>query len=282
MNALYKDDGDFVARVEQAVPANSMIFQLPYVPFPEHPPVNEMTDYDHLRAYLHSTSLRWTYGAIKGREGDLWQKSISSLPLPQFVESLSFAGFNGIYVDRYGYADKGAALESELSGLTGTTPMASESGRLAFFPLFNYTQQLRAKYTEEEWLEKQELTLHSLILYWRNGFSEEESSPEKTWRWCASRGELDLYNTSKRDRKVVLEMSLSTAYEQPSNLTIRGPIYSDQIKVNIQPRSYTMTLTVPPGHNVLEFVSDAERVKAPSDPRDLRFRIEDFRLREVK
>lgn len=282
LNASYKDHGGFVARIEQAVPPNSMIFQLPYMPFPEHPPIFELPDYDHMKAYLHSTSLRWTYGAIKGREGDLWQRSISALPLPEFVESLSFAGFNGIYVDRYGYGDKGAAIESELSKLLGTTALASDSGRLAFFPLLNYSQQLRAKYTEQEWLEKQELTLNSLLLDWRNGFSGEESSPQMTWRWCSSRGELDLYNTSKRNRKVVLEMSLSTAYEQESNLTIRGPIYSDQLKINIQPRSYTMTLTVPPGHNVLEFVSDAERVRAPNDPRDLRFRIDNFRMRDLK
>jgi len=282
LNASYKDHGGFVARIEQAVPPNSMIFQLPYMPFPEHPPIFELPDYDHMKAYLHSTSLRWTYGAIKGREGDLWQRSISALPLPEFVESLSFAGFNGIYVDRYGYGDKGAAIESELSKLLGTTALTSDSGRFAFFPLVNYSQQLRAKYTEQEWQEKQELTLNSLLLDWRNGFSGEESSPQMTWRWCSSRGELDLYNTSRRNRKVVLEMSLSTAYEQESNLTIRGPIYSDQLKINIHPRSYTMTLTVPPGHNVLEFVSDAERVRAPNDPRDLRFRIDNFRLRDLK
>ena len=103
-----------------------------------------------------------------------------------------------------------------------------------------------------------------------------------TWRWCSSRGELDLYNTSQRDRKVRMEMSLSTAYEQPSNLTIRGRIYSAQMSINVEPRPFTITLTVPPGHNVLEFVSDAERVKAPNDPRDLRFRVDNFRLVEVE
>ena len=280
LKADYKDRGDFIARVEQTVPADSKIFQLPYIPFPEHPPVHGMFDYDHLKGYLHSTSLRWTYGAIKGREGDLWQRSMSVLPLPEFVERLSFAGFNGIYVDRYGYADKGAATEAELAKLLGTTPLTSSSGRLAFFPLLGYNQQLRAKYTEDEWEAKQEVALNPLLISWRAGFSDEESSPEMTWRWCSSRGELDLYNTSQRDRKVSLQMSLSTAYEQYSNLTIRGAIYSDQLKLNIQSRPYTITVTVPPGHNVLEFISDAERVKAPNDPRDLRFRVDNFRLLE--
>ena len=282
LNAEYKDADEFVARVEQIVPANSKIFQLPYIPFPEYPPVYEMTDYEHLKAYLHSKSLRWTYGAIKGREGDMWQKSISDLPMPEFVERLSFAGFSGIYVDRFGYADKGGATEAELARLIGTTPVTSNSNRFAFFPMLAYNQQLRGKYTEQELVIKEDLALNPMLLSWRNGFSNEEISPEMTWRWCSSRGELDIYNTSKRDRKVVLEMALATAYEQQSNLTIRGSVYSDQLKINVHPRPYTMTLTLPPGHNVLEFVSDAERVKAPNDPRDMRFRVDNFRLRDVE
>jgi phosphoglycerol transferase len=259
-----------------------MIFQFPYIPFPEHPPVNGMIDYDHFKAYLHSKSLHWSYGAIKGREGDAWQKSIVVRPVPELVESLSFAGFNGIYVDRYGYGDNGAAIESALSKSIGTNRISSNSGRLAFFNLLEYSKNLRERYTEEEWLEKQELALHSLILDWRDGFSDLESSPEKTWRWCSSRGELDLYNTAARERKVVLEMSLSSAYEEFSNLTISGPLYSDQLKINMYPKFYTLTLTVPPGHHALEFVSDARRVNAPNDPRYLVFRVDDFSLRELK
>ena len=282
LNAEFKDDHDFIARVEQSVPSKSMIFQLPYIPFPEHPPVNDMIDYDHFKAYLHSKSLRWSYGSIRGREGDVWQRSVAARPLPEMVEYLAFSGFNGIYIDRFGYQDTGAALESELASLIGTTPIASNSGRLSFFNLVDYNKRLRSQYTESEWLEKQELAIHTLIISWGGGFSDLELSPGRTWRWCSSEGTLDLYNTSQRERQVVMNMSLSTGYEEMSNLIIRSPLHSEERKININPSAYTLTLTLPPGHTTIQFISDAKRVKAPGDPRYLVFRVDDFQFKESK
>ena len=282
LNAEFKDDHDFIARVEQSVPSNSMIFQLPYIPFPEYPPVYDMIDYDHFKAYLHSKSLRWSYGSIRGREGDVWQKSIAVRPVPEMVQYLAFAGFNGIYIDRFGYQDKGAALESELSSVVGAGPIASDRGRLAFFNLVEYSKRLRSQYTEAEWLEKQDLAQHSLIIWWGGGFSDPEFAPGKTWRWCSSQGTLDLYNTAQRERTVVMNMSFSTGYEELSNLTIRSPLNSEDRKINNNPSAYTLTLTVPPGHTTIEFTSDAKRVKAPGDPRYLVFRVDDFQFKESK
>jgi hypothetical protein len=282
LNAEFKDDRDFIARIEQTVPANSMIFQLPYIPFPEYPQVNEMIDYDHFKAYLHSRSLRWSYGALKGREGDVWQRSIAMRPLPELVEYLAFSGFNGIYVDRFGYKDRGGALESELSSVIGTGPIASNSGRLAFFSLVEYNKRLRGQYSEAEWLERQELAQHSLIISWGGGFSELEQSPEKSWRWCSSQGTLDLYNTARRGRRVVLDMSLATGYEEFSNLIVRSPLNSEERQINSEPTHYTLTLTLPPGHTPIEFISDAKRVIAPADPRTLVFRVENFQFKELR
>jgi hypothetical protein len=282
LNAEFQENHDFIAKVEQSVPSNSMIFQLPYIPFPENPPVNDMLDYDHFKAYLHSRSLRWSYGAIRGREGDVWQKSIATHPVPELVESLAFSGFNGIYVDRFGYSDKGVAVESELSRVIGKAPIASNSGRLSFFNLVDYNKRLREQYTESEWLKRQELALHSLIISWGGGFSDLEMFHEKTWRWCSSQGTLDLYNTTDRERKVVLEMLLSTGYEEFSNLSIRSPLHNEDRKINMYPSPFTLTLTIPPGHTMIEFTSDAKRVKTTDDPRDLVFRVHDFKFRELQ
>ncbi|HEU4711820.1 MAG TPA: hypothetical protein VFS76_09655 [Pyrinomonadaceae bacterium] len=302
----YGQNRDFIAQVEETVPRNSMIFQLPYVPFPEHPPVHEMLDYDHLRAYLHSKSLRWSYGAIRGRYGDEWQKSISLLPVPQFLESLSLAGFNGVYVDRNGYDDKGGKIESELAKILNTTPLTSKSGRFAFYPMLDYNSHIRQKYTDEEWLAKKAAVFPSVMLYWRNGFwdieyarkepskpeldtekntqqksSSPEEIPQESWRWCSSSGELDIENRSDREIRVVLEMSFSTVHEQFDALTISGS-HSDQLQINREPRPYTTELTLRPGHNLLQFNSNGKPADIPEDPRQLVFRINNFRFKEIK
>jgi phosphoglycerol transferase len=129
----FSSDADFVRRIETLVPPHAMIFQLPYVPFPEGPAIHRMRLYDHLRGYLHSKTLRWSFGAMRFREGDTWQKHMAAKPLGELVEALQSADFHGIYLDRYGYPDQGAEVETSLSALLQTRPLISANQRLVFF-----------------------------------------------------------------------------------------------------------------------------------------------------
>ena len=130
----YKSDADFVALIESSVPTQSMIFQLPYIPFPESPGFNKMMDHEPAKGYLHSKSLRWSYGAIAGERADLWQRAISVEPPAQIVDDLTRAGFAGIYLNRAGYTDNGVALESELTALLGK-PLVSRQQNVIFYSL---------------------------------------------------------------------------------------------------------------------------------------------------
>lgn len=279
--AEFVSDQHFVNRIEASLPAGAMIFQLPYVPFPENPKVHNMLDYDHLRGYLHSKNLRWSYGAMKNREDDLAQRRVASLAPAELAQTLAVAGFSGIYVDRYGYEDSGAALESALSRELQTAPLISPNGRLVFFNLLDYSKRLRQQYSSSEWEVKKELSFHPLLLEWKGGFVELESRADKTWRWSSSEGELQLRNTSQLPRTVKLDMSFATGYEQLDDFTISGLI-TDQFKVNDTPLFYSKTVTVPPGESTITFRSSARRVEAPLDTRVLVFRIEDFKMTELQ
>lgn len=131
----YYQDADFVRQIERSVPPRAMIFQLPYVRFPEGGFTHQMPHDGHLRAYLHSKTLRWSYAAMKGRPGDLWQRRVTAQPVPDMVKALSAAGFSGIFVDRDGYQDDGAVLMAKLSHLLATQPIASQNKRWVFFPM---------------------------------------------------------------------------------------------------------------------------------------------------
>jgi phosphoglycerol transferase len=139
----YQSDSDFVANIEASLPAHAMIFQLPYVQFPESPPVNKMIDYELFKAYLHSKTLRWSYGTIKDETDDLWKRAVAAKPANEFVEEISRAGFMGIYINRDGYADNAAMLEAELTALLGVKPLASRKGNLIFFNLLDYQNRLK-------------------------------------------------------------------------------------------------------------------------------------------
>ena len=140
----YAQDAAFIRHVETNFPDGASIFQLPYMPFPEQGSLCRMGDYDPLRGYLHSTSLRWSYGAVKGRAGDAWLKQVASMPAEKLVQTITVAGFDGIYLDRFGYEDNGARIEDALTRLLGGPTLVSREGRLCFFALAVNNPSLKA------------------------------------------------------------------------------------------------------------------------------------------
>ncbi|HVQ36054.1 MAG TPA: hypothetical protein VMS31_00880, partial [Pyrinomonadaceae bacterium] len=274
-------DADFVKRIEATVPASAMIFQLPYVEFPENPPVNQMQDYEHFRPYLHSKNLRWSYGAIKERDTARWQMTTSKLPTDQFLEVISLAGFSGVYVDRKGYVDYGADLESKLRRLLNIEPLVSVNKQMSFFDLGAYNNQLAARYGGKL-PSQRELAMNPLVPEWTKGCSSMETGADINWRWCSAEGEAVINNPLNYDRRVRLEMALATGYEETANLSISGDLVSEQLKINSKPTPYSKILTVPPGQHAIRFACDAKLVYAPSDSRPLVLKVVNFGLQELK
>jgi hypothetical protein len=155
----YVSDQNFIDRIEAIAPNNAMIFQLPYSQFPEGVTINKLRDSDEFKGYLHSNSLRWSYGVVKGREGDLWMQNVTSQPLDIMVNDISISGFSGIYVDSYGYADGGANITADLSRLLGVNPVISGDGRLYFFDMSEYNKNLKASFTDIEWATQRNVLL---------------------------------------------------------------------------------------------------------------------------
>jgi phosphoglycerol transferase len=271
-------DSNFVAGIEAIEPAGAMIFQLPCVGFPESPPVANMTDYDHFRAYLNSDDLRWSYGAMKGRESDLWQEAVASLAVPDMVRNLSLAGFAGIYVDSFGYNDSGRSLMDTLSSITGEQPLVSEDKRLYFFDMTSYNSKLRANYTDDEWSLINEMATHPVTASWKSGYYQPEVSWDQEGRWCSYAGELWISNPSDLDRNVTVEMSVSTGHSEPAHLDISGLAIDDHLIINSTPRALSWTITLKPGTGKISFRCDALPVAVPDNPRTFVFRTDDFHI----
>lgn len=128
-------DADFTRNMESLLPAGSMVFQLPFAYFPEHPVIHNLQDYELGKPYLHSSKLRWTYGAINGRESSKWQKAVADKPVEEFLSEIRKTGFRGIYIDRRGFADSGREMEEKLKTILKREPLISSSGLQSFFVL---------------------------------------------------------------------------------------------------------------------------------------------------
>ncbi|SCK37652.1 hypothetical protein VAR608DRAFT_3479 [Variovorax sp. HW608] len=131
----FRADQDFMSNLEKHLAAGSAIYQLPYMTFPESPPVQSLGSYDMAKGYLHADNLRWSFGATAGRRGDDVFEGLSHLPISTQIELLNYMGFQGIYVDRRGYADHGIDLDAEIRKATGEVPMLQPGVGLAFYPL---------------------------------------------------------------------------------------------------------------------------------------------------
>ena len=66
-----------------------------------------------------------------------------------------------------------------------------------------------------------------------------------------------------------------------SNLTIESSLVNENLEINNSGYRYEREITVPPGSHAIRFSCDAERVDAPTDPRYLVFRIDDFQMVEI-
>jgi len=138
----YKNDAVFVEAIDRELPPQAMIFQLPYVTYPENIQEGlEIGPYDHIRPYLHSNDLRWSYGAVRGRPNADWQADLTDQPTEVLLDTVVDKGFDGIYIDRFGYPDRAAELEGELGELLDVEPLISPDGHKSFFSLLSYEEK---------------------------------------------------------------------------------------------------------------------------------------------
>jgi phosphoglycerol transferase len=263
----YRREADFIRQVETAVPAGTMIFQLPYVPCPENPPVNKMKDYDHFRAYLHSKSLRWSYGAMKGRMTDGWQRAITEKPVEEFVALASLSGYGGIYLDRFGYSDMGAELEANLSRILTAIPMVSSDKRLVFFSMSEFNKKAIP--------EREKLLSSALLPVWGEGFSNFGEYAAANGRWSSSEGRLYIYNLSGSEKQATIEMTLSTGRKELSHVAIESPVYNERFNINEDGKVLSQPVRVPSGITPVRLKCDARRAFPPTV-----FKVTNFRLVE--
>ena len=275
----FGSDRDFVRRIESSLAPDAMVFQLPHVAFFEGLPVNRTRDYEPVSLYLQSHRLRWSYGAMKGRDADDWQIDLLERSLDDAAERLALVGFGGITVDRAGYADDGSDIERRLSALLRTSGVHSANGRYVFFDLAPFTATLRASLDEESWKRRQEGAWHPTLIAWRG--CSAETDPDVGVRRCPLGAEVELHNTAGEARNVVVDAELATADGEPLELSLAGAELSMDLEVGAAPRSVARTILLPPGKHTLRFTL-ANRHAAPTSRVPFAvIRVVQFRIRDV-
>jgi phosphoglycerol transferase len=276
----FKNDQRFVRDIERQLGPDAAVFQLPAVRYPEASCQFHMVDYGHLRGYLHSKSLRWSFGLVPGREGLLWQQETAARAVPDMVRSLVLAGFRGLYIDRQGYADSAAALEYQLTAFLAVEPHVSADGLRSFFSLASYADRLHTSMTSESWTAARAAVLETPHALYLDGFHASEVFVDNPPHWCRPRGELLLINPSDRPRTVTLNMICRTDRPVPFPLTLTGLLPTETFPINNQPTLRTWTLSLPPGRHKIHLACAAPVDYIPARPGHVFF-ITDLSVTEV-
>ena len=270
--AEFARDSAFGAAAEARLPAGSAVFELPYQGFPLGIPVGTMNWFDEFRPYLHTSALRWSFGANTGRPPAQWDIETASLAPLELVHQAVVAGFRGICVFRHGYPDNGASLETALRAITGPPIAVSTDQSLALYSLVKLSAAAEDSdprigtpgFTSE--------VVQRSAAVWGDGFYAEEKAPGRTWHWSQGRSSLILDNEESGKSTVkVAGTVVIPAHTASISIGLNGrPV--ETLTAGPDGAAFNLALSIPPGQSALSFETQAPPVTT-SDPRALVFMI---------
>ncbi|HET6573091.1 MAG TPA: hypothetical protein VFG68_05785 [Fimbriiglobus sp.] len=286
-------DREFFEKVEAVLGDGAMVFTYPYIEFPEGPPYFEfgspgkIESYDMVRGYLHSRTLRWSFGAMKGREWDTWMRDVAGswANREQFLARLVSAGFEGLLVDTRGLNPKNfAELKVAIERPGGSLREVHPDGHLYFFDLRGHREYLRRNFGTAQFEAMIRREYESMLVLWLSGFNCYEPVGYE-WRshWCGKSGQLVFVNRCDHARTVVATMQFRTVFKNTAQLRISGEVWSDELEIGPadRPVEYAVKLVIPPGRHTIRFRCTPAVSVLPTDSRRELFTINNFKLAEA-
>lgn len=283
MSELVEGDRRAAAALEQALPAGAMLFQLPVVQFPEAGPRLYMSDYEHARLFLHSSHLRFSYGAMPGSDNLRWAAWAAALPPRELVTELERAGFQGLLIDRRAFADRANALDDELSRagytskpIAGAPHLALVVLRVAKVPVLPDPDAARL---HEPWGAKR-ATTDAITVHAVQGWFALENEGAKIWRWATNHAVTGLWNPMGAAMNVQLSFGVratgsgTLALQHNDREVWRGSLPTDSGPIALR-------LILPPQSSRLTWRFSGRPVRIAPDSRKLGFAIENLSVTAV-
>lgn len=254
----------FVERMEQTMPEGGMVFQLPAVSYPEAGTTERMPDYAHLTCHSYSRTLRWSFGTSRNRRWDEWHKYVARLTPAQMVKALCLAGFDGVYVDRRGYADGGTALVAELRSLLGPEVVTSDSGEQMLFTLAVAKQSLRSSLDDPTWERERKRLMNRPCVLCQDGFLRWAPVGQDPRRATHS-ATMRLINPGNMPRRVTLSMQWQrqTGHEIDVHVTGSSLGIDRHEGPPMERGPFTIDIDLLPGEHLLQFDATPKPVGLP-------------------
>jgi phosphoglycerol transferase len=279
--ATWAADEKFVSSIEAQLPPNSMVFQLPHTDFPVEAQLpGKMQMYDQARPYIHSKTLRWSWGGFPGRQGE-WSRSIAGLPPERMLIALSCAGFSGIWIDEFGYPP-GASPLRQLMAATSQSPMWNPENRIAFIDIRGYRDKFMASLSEEQRVQVSRAALLEPVGVRFESFDGEEVDGARRWRWCPKTCAITLDNPTEIPKNVLLSATLQTGTPAAQEVDVKGPGFADAVLVSNATLPYSKTVRIPPKGRVSVTMSTDAPPVLPPPARTMRLAVQNLIIEEER
>jgi hypothetical protein len=196
-----------------------------------------------------------------------WSDNLSLRPLPLVLAGVSSAGFSGIVVDRYGYADRAAALEREFATQLSVEPLVNASGRHSFFDLRPYSQKLRRAHSAQEIEGLRAAVLEPPTLGPDKGLSSIERGGERLFAWgLEPEAGIVITNPSDVPQRATLEVVIDRLGEPPAQVTVSHPAQEGPTTTRVStPARVSLSLELQPGENTVRFAAEDPPITAARD-----------------
>jgi phosphoglycerol transferase len=273
--AGWNRDAHFFAMVEDelAITAEDigeapMVYQLPLVAYPE--PARGLLAYDHFRGYLHTDEVAWSHGAMRGRDAWHWQLEWSQWPLQARLDGLAAAGFDGIYVDKIGYEDGGAALTAELG-----VPATLEDERQLYYTLEEASDRLGDGWSDADIDQLADEVLEPARAVLGPGFHGTTMFQEAEGGVFATDDasfELSIADGAPRQVTLVIELATGPGGGHSVVLTRAdgGEVLAEGVSSPLtRELRFELDVEIPAGGLELRLTTDSPSFQAPGDPRQI-------------
>ncbi|MDD2799969.1 MAG: hypothetical protein PHE96_00810 [Methylococcales bacterium] len=272
-----KEERKVVEQLEQIFPNGTAVMELPFTGFPPLAMFNKMESYDHVRPFLWSHHLKWSWPSFSQRHR-AWQTKMQTLQGNDLIRAAIFSGFDAIWIDRFAYLDEGRELISSLhSGNIKSLDLGSR--RFTVLDLRAAAAALKAGISDVEFAEhRSELLGKQVLVEWQQGFYIEEQNHEgHIFRWAQDSAKIVLRNPGEAALSVCLSFNIASPTE--GNIQLVGANSPIEIKTSTVPQSIRLPISVESGEaRTLQFSSKLHRLYAPGDSRELYFYVMDFSL----
>jgi phosphoglycerol transferase len=198
----------FSATLDNYLPKDCVVMQIPAAKFPEMPPIEKMADYDLLYPYLFTKNIKFSYGSIKGSAHSSWQELLPKSYSTAFIELLAANSFCGLMWDRNGLRNEEYTQLTDSLENQDLQPYFSGSKRWGFVNLSSVQNRL----SDSKISSLRTKLLDAPFVYFDSGFSTLESGPNGSFIWATkSKAVIEIVNPSEELIRKKIEFQVKTS-----------------------------------------------------------------------